>query len=276
MYNSISNIHAEMLPKYTGRFPHILYGTFIGMLSSEGQPILTPTDFISDLYIGGYETYAFEKRLLQQTTTDYLEPLALGADENSVKKVVTTVDYEYGDLAGLPIKTTTTNSDGKQQIVKNYYPNQVTNVNSLSLQPTLTNEELTSISNLGAQNRVATPIQVESYEKLGENSEKMLSAQRNLYKDTIHTVLKSVSSSKNSSDFEERVVYHKYDERGNPLELSKADGTRVVYKWATNHRKPLAKIVNANYLNVQNAGSNDLRLSLPYAQVTTYTYTGGI
>jgi len=231
------------------------------------------TSGYDNLLVGTYNFYSFHTKLTKQTTTDYIEPLALEADESSVKKIITTVDYEYGNLTDLPIKTTTTNSDGTQQIVKNYYPNQVTTTSSLNLQPELTSTELTSISNLNSQNRIS-PIQVENYEKIGSNPEVILNVQRSLYKEENgFTVLKNVSSSKNNSNFEERVVYHKYDTQGNPLELSKADGTKVVYMWATTHRKPLAKIVNTSLLEVQ-AVTGDLRTDLPNAQVTTYTYTG--
>ena len=228
---------------------------------------------VDDLYVGGYDTNAYLKTLHKQTTTDYIEPLEIGADESTVKKVVKKIDYQYSGLYSLPIKTITTNSDGKQQIIKNHYPGQSANVADIG--PVLTTEEIQAKNKLHAANRLS-PIQVESYEKVGNKPEVMLSAQRSLYKTdpiTNFTQLKSVSSSKNSADFEERVVYHKYDDKGNPLELSKADGTKVVYQWATNHRKPMTKIVNANLLSVQNA-QGDLRIALPNAQVTNYTYTG--
>jgi len=261
----VTNTHFQNLRKFQGR----------GGADVAFHTIADANDIIHmfDLFIGEYRTYSYKNNLLSQTTTDYIEPLALGADENTVNRVITNIDYEYGDLSGLPIKTTTTNSDGKQQIVKNYYPNQVIDVNSLNLQPALTPIELTSISNLTTQNRLS-PIQVESFEKLGVNPEVLISAQRSVYKEENNlTQLKSVSSSKNSSGFEERVVYHQYDLKGNPLELSKSDGTKVVYKWSANHRKPLAKIINANLIDVQNA-QGDLRTAFPHAQVTSYTYTG--
>jgi len=274
---SLANIGSTVykIKKEGYNWGHQRLKTIPNMVGNQAYSICYFSDYLSyeGLYIGFYNNYIFKQNLIQQTTTDYIQPLALGADENSVEKMVTTVDYEYGDLAGLPIKTTSTNSDGKQQVLKNYYPDQVTLGSVLNLQPALTASELTSISNLKSQNRIS-PIQVESYEKVGVNPEVLLSAQRSLYKeDNGHTVLKNVSSSKNSSDFEERVVYHKYDAKGNPLELSKTDGTKVVYKWATTHRKPLAKIVNASLVEVQNV-TGDLRADLPKAQVTTYTYTG--
>lgn len=229
-----------------------------------------------NLYVGFYNFYAFKHKLMQEQTIAYLEPLALDGDESTVAKVITTVDYEYGALAGLPIKTTTTNSDGLQQIVKNYYPYQIADATSLNLNPALTTDELAAITNLKAsnENRVGTPIQVETYHKEGTNAEVLLSAQRNLYKvEEGFTQLKGVYSSKRGEDFEERVVYTKYDTQGNPLELSKTDGTKVVYLWSTTHRKPLAMIVNASYAQVSGISGN-LRVGLPNAQVTTYTYTG--
>jgi len=226
---------------------------------------------IGNLHISFYNIKSYRQEQTSKTIINYIEPLAIGADENSVKKVITTIDYEYGIIPNLPIKTTSTGNNGIKQIVKKYYPGQ--NANAVNLEPILTTEEEEAINNLRLAN-IRTPIQVESYERIGDNPEIMLSAQRSLYKEENNlTVLKSVLSSKNSSDFEERVVYHKYDTQGNPLELSKADGTKVVYMWATTHRKPLAKIINTSLPEVQ-AVTGDLRTDLPNAQVTTYTYTG--
>ncbi|WP_299223876.1 hypothetical protein [uncultured Psychroserpens sp.] len=48
-------------------------------------------------------------------------------------------------------------------------------------------------------------------------------------------------------DVEDRITYHAYDEYGNPLEISKVDGTHVIYIWGYNHTLPIAKIENYSY-----------------------------
>uniref|UniRef100_UPI003F6BF285 RHS repeat domain-containing protein n=1 Tax=Polaribacter sp. TaxID=1920175 RepID=UPI003F6BF285 len=105
--------------------------------------------------------------------------------------------------------------------------------------------------------------------------------------------------SKGTNPLEGRVVYHEYDNKGNPIEVSKKDGTHIVYIWGYNKTQPIAKIENATYsqvqsqvANLQTRSNNDndrtqgtfgnegqlrnaltaLRNSLPNSQVTTFTY----
>lgn len=102
-----------------------------------------------------------------------------------------------------------------------------------------------------------------------------------------------------TNKLEDRIVYTDYDTKGNPLEVSKKDGTHIVYIWGYQQSKPIAKIVNATYAQVLSSvpnlqvlsntdtdrttgatGSegalrtalNNLRTTLPNSQVTTYTY----
>lgn len=102
-----------------------------------------------------------------------------------------------------------------------------------------------------------------------------------------------------SSQLEDRIEYHAYDDYGNPLEVSKANGTHIVYIWGYNHTQPIAKIENATYQEVQSyvlglqllsdadvdhctdsncteqqlrEALNNLRVNLPNTMVSTYTY----
>lgn len=54
-----------------------------------------------------------------------------------------------------------------------------------------------------------------------------------------------VKTAKGSNILENRLVYHKYDKNGNPQEVSKADGTHIIYIWGYNQSQPIAKIENA-------------------------------
>ncbi|MCD6543831.1 MAG: BACON domain-containing protein, partial [Flavobacteriaceae bacterium] len=108
----------------------------------------------------------------------------------------------------------------------------------------------------------------------------------------------SIHTSKGAESLEPRLVYHDYDSYGNPLEVSKTDGTHVVYIWGYEHTMPIAKIENAkqdDFITDQNnkiaaaitASDNDssetlentlrvkledLRLAFGDSQVTAYTY----
>ena len=118
----------------------------------------------------------------------------------------------------------------------------------------------------------------------------------------------SYLSFENDVNYEDAVIFHDYDTKGNPLEVSKADGTHIVYLWGYHQSQPIAKIENATYSDVQSQVANlqtlsnadndrtvdiinsdgtltkvgkegdlrealrNLRTSLPDSQVTTYTY----
>ena len=102
-----------------------------------------------------------------------------------------------------------------------------------------------------------------------------------------------------TNGLEERLVYHGYYSNGNIQEVSKKDGTHVVYIWGYNQSVPIAKIENATYAqvssyvtNLQNLSNldddrtlgnlgnegvlrtalNSLRTNLPNAMVSTFTY----
>lgn len=88
-----------------------------------------------------------------------------------------------------------------------------------------------------------------------------------------------------------RIVYHKYDLKGNPLHVSN-NTKNIVYLWGYNYQYLIAEIENATYAQVVQAISggestikslasssnpditpvNSLRESLPNSLVTTFTY----
>ncbi|QXP72523.1 hypothetical protein H0I31_02145 [Tenacibaculum sp. AHE15PA] len=127
----------------------------------------------------------------------------------------------------------------------------------------------------------------------------LLSHQKTVYTDNHNPanlyLPSKVQTSKGANALEDRVVYHSYDDKGNPTEVSKKDGTHLVYIWGYHQTQPIAKIENAKLLDIpvetitslQRGSNNDLdtasettlrtalqslRVSLPDAQVTTYTY----
>ena len=112
--------------------------------------------------------------------------------------------------------------------------------------------------------------------------------------------LSAVQVAKENNIPEDRIVYHKYDLYGHPLEVSKADGVHIVYIWGYNQSQPIAMIENLDYAsiptqtitNLQSLSDSDndrtlgasgnegalrialnaLRASYPEAMVSTYTY----
>lgn len=100
---------------------------------------------------------------------------------------------------------------------------------------------------------------------------------------------RKIAKKKAGNSLETYFEYHKYDSFGNPLEVSQADGSHIVYLWGYSQQHPIAKIENATYQEVADALNvtpailetyteskllviNDLRVDLPQAMVTTYTY----
>ncbi len=155
------------------------------------------------------------------------------------------------------------------------------------------------------------PIDTFTFQDNNSNSVKddgeLLTHQKTNYKDNSadnswpNIVLpNTIKTAKGTQPLEDRVVYHAYDAKGNPTEVSKKDGTHIVYIWGYNDTQPVAKIENARLTDIpsslkteiQNNSNSDsdiisentLRTSLNKlrnpqlapnlvnAQIITYTY----
>ncbi len=67
-----------------------------------------------------------------------------------------------------------------------------------------------------------------------------------------------VQASKGNLAMEDRIVYHSYYANGNVKEVSKKDGTRIVYIWGYNESIPVAKIEGANFSDIPTATYNSI------------------
>ena len=115
---------------------------------------------------------------------------------------------------------------------------------------------------------------------------------------------KEVKVAKQNDSPNTRIEFINYDTYGNPLEVSKSDGTHIIYVWGYNDTQPIAKIENASYDDLDTAQQsaidavklasnsdidtcmgisgcteanlrdalNTLRDVFPKSMVTTYTY----
>lgn len=192
-------------------------------------------------------------------------------------------------------KTHTLNSEDHILTKKIRYPQDKSQITGLNP------EESQAIDKLVSQNRIAVPLETET--TLSNSAGVLLSkqTQKKAYKDWGNNIVlpEKLQTSKGDSDLENRITYHKYDDFGNPLEISKTDGTHIVYIWGYQQTQPIAKIENVTYAQVQNdvaniqsksnadddrtigalgkegalrTALNNLRVALPNAMVTTYTY----
>ncbi len=154
------------------------------------------------------------------------------------------------------------------------------------------------------QNRLSLPVKsFRYYGKSTDRSVLKISETYNIYSNWGDDLVlpETIQSSKSDLALEDRVVYHNYDAKGNPVEVSKKDGTKIYYVWGYNQTQPIAKIegydaISSTQLSVINqviSASNldddttigslgnegtlriklqELREALPEAQVTTFTY----
>ncbi len=262
------------------------------------------------LHITGYVWNGFSNEYEYSSMPyDYLKEKLINSSQQEINYFSTgnlekLTDYTYDNQRGYLKEQTTTDSDGKQIKVTNVYPYEVTNVNSLGTgNQAISPDDLSAYQNLTQKNIIAKPVQVEK--EIRNNGQITKQKLRTTYKQVLNTdftlphkvsVLNETNGT--NSSFEPRVIYHNYDPYGNPIEVSKADGTHIYYIYGYQHTKPIAKIVNFKQAQAQSlqaqiaaaitASDNDedaasedalrtaldnLRQALPdNTQVTTYTY----
>ena len=219
-----------------------------------------------------------------------------------------TVNYFYNNPVHLQLTSTQTNtSDNKTITTKTYYPDDVTNTNSLG-NDVLTTAEKAAIDKLKTQHRIAEPIQVETTVKNASGTQLSKSTERTNYKDwglnttgkgnlVLPEFIQTLKGNYTTSNkLQDRIQFKSYYANGNIKEVSKKDGTNIVYIWGYNEQYPIAKIENATYAqiasqvtNLQNLSNADNSISqennlrnaleslrnlstLSNALVTTYTY----
>ncbi len=192
-------------------------------------------------------------------------------------------------------------------ITKYFYPDDVDTVSALDADD-LTVPEKDAIDELKLMHRKAEVVQTEIYEDDDQDgstdADELISRQRTNYKEwpTINLVLPEYIQTANddTNPLEDKIQFHEYYNNGNIKEVSRKDGTTIVYIWGYNEEYPIAKIENATYSQVSSqvanlqaksdldndtcldSGSCDeknlrtalttLRNSVPNAMVTTYTY----
>ena len=200
-------------------------------------------------------------------------------------------------------------SNSKPIITKNYYPDDVGTIGALGADDLISLEK-TAIDRLKVNDlhRIGTPVQIETYidkdnDGLAETNE-LVSTQRTNYKDWGNNIVlpKDIQSLKgvynnSSNTLEDRITYHDYDDKGNPIEVSKTGGSHIYYIWGYSQQYPIAKLENftssqaagiQGTINAAIAASNNddstadenalrtalnnLRNAASGAMVTTYTY----
>ena len=192
---------------------------------------------ISNYIMAMYDVKSFDKKTVNTESKEFFGDLPkIDEDDSLFKKIVTTQEFTYGTLRGLPLETKNYSSDGSMLLTKNYYPNQA---NTLSLS---SSDEVIANNKLVSQNRIATPIQVEQY----RNGD-LLSTQRTVNKSWNNNpeliLPEKILTSKGTQPLEERAIFSEYDANGNLSVLSLKDGSKTKYFY-NNLNQVILKVEN--------------------------------
>ena len=166
--------------------------------------------------------------------------------------VINTTDYSYNyDKHYQTKQTKLVKSNGKTILSSYVYPQDKTS--------------LTTAETLLKTDKIVTPIQTFTYQDDNNNgvgvASELLSSQYTVYnKDNWPNLNlpQKVQTSKGTSALEDRIVFHSYDAEGNPIEVSKKDGTHIVYIWGYDKTQPVAKIENATFTDIPTSVYNSI------------------
>ncbi|SEE06925.1 hypothetical protein SAMN04487765_1286 [Tenacibaculum sp. MAR_2010_89] len=181
---------------------------------------------IRNLNVHKYKTYSYWSYLDKTIEKQF--------DINGNNPITNTINYFYDNINHLQqTRVEKTNSKGEVLKTKMYYPDDKSQL--LGISP----GALKAIDSLKKQHRIATLIQTESYKNVlvnsetGQRTDKKLGTQRTNFKDWGNGIVEpnTIQTAKGNGNLEPRIVYHKYDSKGNPTEVSKVNGTHIVYLW---------------------------------------------
>ena len=198
--------------------------------------------------IGQYDISGYKKKRQWHYLEKSIDSIF---DEDGLNPVVTTKEYFYDNPDHLQLTSTkTTVSDDASIITRTYYADDVTSTSSLS-NDALTPSEKSAIDQLKVKHRISEPIQTEVYKDFDNNgiagNDELISVQRTNYINANNPLPREIQSLKGvynstTNSLENRIVFHDYDAKGNPIEVSKSDGTHIYYVWGYNEKYPIAKL----------------------------------
>lgn len=155
-----------------------------------------------DLYTG----YAVPKEVIEKNYTESGSLITTATHHYKRESQYNTIDFFF------PTQTVTTDSSGKVIKTKTSYAHDLGNT-------TLINAH-----------RIAVPVKVETFVQEGETTEKKISETYKVYKDFGSYYLPEILQSvKGEEELEDHIVFHSYYNDGNIKEVSKKNGTHVVY-----------------------------------------------
>ncbi len=189
--------------------------------------------YINRFEVKPYREIHHEFRISNSVNTSFLK------QNNALQAVATTTATKYNNYNTVS-EVENTDSKGNMTISKLTYPFDF-------------NDHI-----LTSKNRISQPIEVKNYIKKGNATEELLNTESTTYRDWPGGIIEPeyVRISKGLSIPENRLQYHSYYTNGNIKEVSKKDGTSIVYIWGYYGQYPIAKIENASYAEVSNQVTN--------------------
>ncbi len=180
--------------------------------------------------------------------SDYSVSISTFDSTSEVDLIESKIEKNYNGIGGEAPVTTTTNY---------YYDNpdhlQQTRVETINSQGEVIKKEIqyahdVNDTRLINEHRIAEPLEILAYK-----DDILLSHQKTVYNDQHNPsnlyLPKFIKTTKGAQQLEDRVIYHSYDSKGNPVEVSKKDGTKIYYVWGYQQTQPIAKI--EGYTDVQ-------------------------
>ncbi len=111
------------------------------------------------------------------------------------------------------------------------------------------------ISRLNDLNKINEVVGMETY----RNGTKLSQTNTNYFEPETDVVVPlTIETAKESDLPQERIQFYDYDDLGNPLELSKTNGTHIIYVWGYQKTLPIAKIENASYTGMSTGLQNTI------------------
>lgn len=152
---------------------------------------------------------------------------------------------EYANTShALPTRQTNKTSDGKSNIVTNFYPQDIT----------LSGSEETARLSLVSKHMIGNVLQ----QQVNKDAIQLFTSKTSYSIFPSGLVLpQSGSVQKTGFSLEERIKYYSYNEKGKLLEQSKKDDIRQSYLWGYNNMYPVAEVINSSINNIFHTSFED-------------------
>lgn len=231
IYNTY-DYESNSSPRTTKEVELIVFGN-VGNLYFDGN--FNPTTAHND-YKVFYLRYGVND-LIISSTTDYFD--------TGNAEMLTEYKYDYDKHYQIS-RTINTDSKGKNRITTSIYPQ--------SKSTALTTAEQLMKEHNQFEVIESSVYLDHNYDGVGDNEE-LLNKTSYKYRNWSGQMVlpETIEIQKANNITEHRLIYQAYDERGNPVQVSKPDGPIISYLYGYDKQYPIAKIENASYEKIKSA-----------------------